>query len=99
MNLNISAGVQLKLANKIPPVSREQIIECFGNIEGQFLLDTRAVHQSDPPTVWFIAETNDGRKLKIAFIQRGTTVTIRTAYDPNPVELDLYARLGLGQTK
>jgi hypothetical protein len=99
VELIISAGVQTKLANKNPPVSRKQIIECFGNVEGKFILDTREEHQSDPATVWFIAETNDGRKLKIAFIQRGTTVTIRTAYDPNPVELEIYARLGLGQTK
>lgn len=98
MDLDISAGVQTKLANKNPPVRKEEIVECFGNRGGVFLKDTRGVHQSDPPTVWFIAETNFGRKLKIAFIQRGTKITIRTAYDPNADELRIYAKYGITQS-
>jgi hypothetical protein len=98
VELIISASVQVKLANKNPPVTREEILECFGNLAGKLLKDTRGTHQSDPPTVWFIAETNFGRKLKVAFIQRGATVTIRTAYDPNADELRIYAKYGITQS-
>lgn len=97
-NLQISASVQAKLAAKVPPVKRDEILQCFANREGKFLLDTREEHESDPPTRWFIAETNFGRKLKIAFIARGTVVTIRTAYDPNADELRIYSKYGLQST-
>ncbi len=94
-NLQISPSVQAKLAGKTPPVKRDEILQCFANREGKFLLDTREDHQSDPPTRWFIAETNFGRKLKIAFIARGQVVTIRTAYDPNEDELRIYSKYAM----
>jgi hypothetical protein len=49
-------------------------------------LDTREQHQSDPPTRWFISETDYGRKLKIVFINTDLGIVIRTAYDPNSEE-------------
>ncbi|CAB3753790.1 ADP-ribosyl-(dinitrogen reductase) hydrolase [Paraburkholderia humisilvae] len=94
-NLQISPSVQQKLAGKKPPVKQDEILQCFANREGKFLLDTREDHKSDPPTRWFIAETNFGRKLKIAFIPRGAVVTIRTAYDPNDDELRIYNKHGM----
>lgn len=98
-NLQISPSVQRKLAGKTPPVKRDEILECFANREGKFLLDTREDHQSDPPTRWFIAETNFGRKLKVVFIARGPVVTIRTAYDPNDDEMRIYSKYGMDATK
>lgn len=95
-NLQISPSVQQKLAGKTPPVKQDEILQCFANREGKFLLDTREDHKSDPPTRWFIAETNFGRKLKIAFIARGSVVAIRTAYDPNEDEMRIYSKYGLG---
>lgn len=79
MALVISLAVSVKLANKTPPVTQEEISQCFANREGAFLRDTRERHQSDPPTQWFIGETDFGRKLKVAFIPRGGNIVIRTA--------------------
>ena len=92
--LQISRSVLQKLAGKTPPVMPDEILECFANREGKFLFDTREDHQSDPPTRWFIAETNCGRKLKVAFIYRGQVVTVRTAYDANVDELRIYNKYG-----
>jgi len=87
-----------KLAGKIPPVTEDEIHQCFANREGRFLLDQREEHQSEPATRWFIAETNFGRKLKIAFIPRLPKVVIRTAYDANVDELRIYAKYGAATT-
>lgn len=94
-NLRISPSVLDKLAGKVPPVTQDEILQCFANREGKFLLDLREEHASDPPTRWFIAETNFGRKLKIAFIPREEIVTVRTAYSPNDTELRIYEKYGL----
>ena len=90
MPLKISHSVRAKLGNKNPPVTREEIEECFANRSGTYLEDTREQHKTDPPTKWFIAETYYGRKLKIAFIQKGANTIIRTAYDPNKNELRIF---------
>lgn len=91
MALVISAKIQEKLSNKQPPVTREQIEECFATRTGKrYLTDEREEHASDPPTKWFISETYYGRKLKVVFIQKGEDVVIRTAYDPNKEEIRIY---------
>lgn len=94
MALIISPKVRTKLANKKPPVTKEEIAQCFVNRTGKYLLDIREEHASDPPTRWFIAETHFGRKLKIAFILKGADITIRTAFDPNADELFIYHKYG-----
>ena len=43
-------------------VSKKEVEECFDNVIGNYLYDTRAKHKSNPRTQWFIAETNAGRK-------------------------------------
>jgi hypothetical protein len=90
VSLKISHSVRAKLGNKNPPVTREEIEACFANRSGTYLEDTREQHKTDPPTKWFIAETFYGRKLKIAFIQKGANTIIRTAYDPNKDELRIF---------
>jgi hypothetical protein len=92
MKIVISSKVQAKLSAKNPPVQLREIHECFTNRTSTYLLDTRENHQSDPPTRWFIAETHYGRKLKIVFILREGSLTIRSAYPPSEVELSVYAR-------
>ncbi len=92
MTLSISLKVRQKLARKTPSVSVPEIEQCFANRTGTYLIDTRESHQSDPPTKWFIAETDYGRKLKICFIQDGSTIIIKTAYDPNQDELRIYSK-------
>lgn len=95
MSLKISHSVRAKLGNKRPPVTREEIEECFANRSGTYLEDTREQHKSDPPTQWFIAETFYGRKLKIAFIQKDANTIIRTAYDPNKEEIRIFNKYSM----
>jgi hypothetical protein len=98
----ISEKVKAKLL-QVHTVTPEEVEQCFCNREGRFLFDLRPEHVSDPPTQWFVAETNKRRKLKVCFVARkvlddsGATTTrvdIRTAYEPNHIELDIYARHG-----
>ena len=91
MKLIISQGVRTKLSSKKPPVSEMEIVECFSNRSRTYLIDTRAKNLTNPLTRWFIAETNFGRKLKVAFIPTQAGVEIKSAYDPNEVELRIYA--------
>jgi len=93
-SLVMSQHVRSKLANKNPPVTREEILQCFANLNGNILYDTRSQHVTDPLTRWFIAETDYGRKLKIAYIPKNGDIIIKTAYDPDQEELRIYAKLG-----
>lgn len=88
-----SAEVQAKLA-VAHRVTMEEVSECFANRCGDFLADTREVHKSDPPTLWFVAETDHGRKLKIVFMHFGDRIVIRSAYEPNGDELRIYDKHG-----
>ncbi|MBI5333237.1 MAG: ADP-ribosyl-(dinitrogen reductase) hydrolase [Burkholderiales bacterium] len=92
-NLRISDAIAVKLRDK-HGVERREVENCFANREGRLLLDTRARHRTHPPTLWFIAKTNSGRLLKIVYIQEGRMVTVKSAFEPNEVELRLYARFG-----
>lgn len=94
MNLTISSGVRAKLSAKIPPVSESEILQCFANRQGKFLLDTRADNQTDPPTQWFLSETDFGRKLKVVFMLKDNSVVIKSAYDPNAEEARIYSKYG-----
>lgn len=97
MKLEISDAIREKLAKK-HGVTPDEIRQCFENRDGGFLEDTREQHRTDPPTQWFVAETNKRRKLKIAFIARqtrdGLRIFIRTAYPANSDEIRIYERLG-----
>ncbi len=92
--LSISHGVRTKLDHKTPPVTEKEIAQCFDNKCGVNLLDDREDNQTDPPTLWFIAETNRGRLLKIVYIFKNGTCHIKTAYDPNELEIALYDKYG-----
>lgn len=95
MALIISDGIAKKLTEK-HGVNRDEIIQCFANREGGMLLDRREEHATDPPTQWFVAETNYGRRLKIVFVQSGRDVHIKTAYDPNGDEVRIYNKFAKG---
>ena len=93
MNLKISPKVRSKLRTR-HSVREEEIQECFASREGVFLKDTRESHQTNPPTVWFISETDNGRLLKVVFVQGKNGETfIKTAYEPNSIEIGLSNRL------
>lgn len=57
------------------------------------MTDTRLDHVTDPPTRWFIAETDMGRKLKVVYIRTDSGIAVKTAYPPNQVELEIYAKV------
>jgi hypothetical protein len=91
MGLFISSAVRKKLLLK-HNVNESEVIECFANREKSFLKDTREDHDTDPPTLWFVAETDFGRKLKIAFMHHASEnkYTIKTAYPANSDEIRIY---------
>lgn len=100
MRLNISTKVRNKLHEK-HGVNEEKIVQCFSSREKGFLEDEREDHKTDPPTQWFIAETDYGEVLKIVFIFEEITdenentikvVTIKTAYKPNTKEISIYEK-------
>lgn len=93
-NLIISEKIQLKLDGKSPPVERREVIQCFQNRSGKLLYDTRPDHLSNPLTLWFLALTNAGRLLKVAYIPRDGNMYLRSSYDPNPTEVLIYKKYG-----
>ncbi len=88
-NLVISEKTLEKLRDK-HKVERREVEQCFENIDGPLLIDTREEHKSDPATLWFISKTNKDRLLKVAYIQRGSKIYLRTCYDPNQEEVKIY---------
>lgn len=88
----LSYNIRMKLAGKTPPVSENDIAECFANRCRTLLKDTREKHETDPPTMWFISENDYGRRLKICFIDDGTQFAIKSAFVPNEIEEQIYAR-------
>ena len=90
-SLRISQPTLEKLKNK-HRVSRREVEQCFENRCGQFLMDTREEHRSDPPTLWFVAPTSQGRLLKIVFIYRDGFVHLRSAYEAEQLAQDIYNR-------
>ncbi len=96
MALRISAKVRKKLANE-HGVTEDEIIQCFANRCGKVLMDTREGNKTDPPTWWFIAETDHGKFLKIVFMHDVETndIHIKTAYEPNSTEKYLYQQHGM----
>lgn len=93
MALKCSSAVKQKLAQK-HGVSLEEVQQCFTNREGNLLEDIREEHKTDPPTQWFIAETDYGRRLKVAFMLKGGDIIVKTAYEPNETEERIYRKFG-----
>jgi uncharacterized DUF497 family protein len=90
LNLNISDIVVKKLLKK-HDVNRAEVEECFLNRVKGLLVDIREEHKTTPPTLWFIAETDQGRLLKVVFIElKNGNYEIKTAYEPNKIEVDIY---------
>jgi uncharacterized DUF497 family protein len=89
MTLIASQKVQAKLLAK-HRVTMEEVCEALSDRPDYVVIDDREDHASDPPTYWFIAETNRGRRLKIVYIARGDDIFLRTAYPPDKVEIDLF---------
>ena len=90
MAIKISAKVKAKLHKK-HNVTEKEVEECFQSCEKSFLIDKRENHQTNPPTQWFISETDYGRLLKVVFIMNvDGDIEIKTAYEPNETEMYIY---------
>jgi hypothetical protein len=89
MRLVISQPVLRKLIEK-HRVTKAEVEQAFENRAGGLLRDTREEHLTDPPTWWFVSETDASRKLKVAYVQRGELVFLKTAYDANDDEKEIY---------
>lgn len=93
-NLEIHPAIVEKLKTK-HRVTVEEIHECFSNVTRGFLVDTREHNQTDPPTRWFIEETNMGRKLLVAFMHfpKSNKIIVKSAYEPDQSQLSNYKKL------
>ena len=87
--LVISPAILEKLETK-HQVSRREIEQCFENKEGEFVEDTREEHKTDPATLWFIAPTNNGRKLKVIFVFSNGNMYIKSAFDAKEGHIAIY---------
>jgi uncharacterized DUF497 family protein len=92
-NLLISDTVSEKIQTK-HSVNRSEVIQCFTNRSGKLLSDNREKHQTNPPTLWFIAKTNKNRALKIVYIQLDNKVLLKSAFEPNEIESEIYRKFG-----
>lgn len=91
VNIVISAKTLEKLRTK-HQVDRREVEQCFENIAGPLLIDDREDHKSDPPTLWFISRTNSDRLLKVAYIQNGAIITLKSCFEPNEIEMRIYSK-------
>lgn len=90
MALKVSKSVEEKLREK-HSVSVREVKQCFANLQGGALEDTRAQHRTDPVTQWFISETDKGRSLKVIFmVDREKNIIIKSAYPPEKAAVKIY---------
>ncbi|MEE1981365.1 DUF4258 domain-containing protein [Shewanella xiamenensis] len=91
MAIKMSKAVRDKLLHK-HGVHISEVYECFVNRTHTDLIDNREENRTDPPTKWFISETDKGLKLKVCYIQDGEDLFIKSVFPPNEVELAIYYR-------
>lgn len=88
----VSPAIRAKLSTR-HKVSVEEVFECFANGPPYTLQDNRPEHQTNPPTEWFIGETDSGRRLKVMFVIEDEDVYIKSAYEPSEAVINLYEAL------
>ena len=88
-NLVIAPAIREKLTTD-HGVKEGEVHECFMNRVGPYLDDEEEEHQTDPPTEWFLAETDKGRLLKVIFVCRDGNIYLKSAYDANPKTIRIY---------
>ncbi len=92
MEITFSPEIQKKLLTK-HNVRMEEVEQCFYNRRGKLLEDTRENHKTNPPTLWFVAETDKRRKLKVVFILDGD-IRVKSAYDADETSIRIYKKCG-----
>ena len=90
MKLFISPRIREKLANKQPPVTEEEITQCFANRTRTQLTDTREEHATTPHTRWFVAPTDYGRMLKVMYVPINNDIQIKSAYSATTQIIRIY---------
>ena len=93
-NLTVHPNIIEKLRVK-HKVEVSEVEECFANVTKGFLIDTREDYETDPPTRWFIEETNKGRKLLVAFMHfvDKNEIVLKSAYKPDAQQMKTYNKL------
>jgi hypothetical protein len=88
-NLIISPAMEAKILDK-HGVRRVDIEECFCNKDGEYLEDTRTENKTNPPTLWFIANTHKDVVLKVVIVFEDEKIYLKTAYPPDENEIRIY---------
>lgn len=88
----IDQAIQQKLRIK-HNVACSEVMECFANVTLGFLEDTREDHKTDPPTYWFVEQTDAGRNLFVAFMKVGDEIVVKTAFEPTEARIKLYKKV------
>ena len=90
LQLLASKAVKEKM-ERFHNVSFIEVEEAFFLHRGKEIEDARAQHKTNPPTTWFVAETFDGRLLKVVIINYfdDEVAVLRTAYEPSEFEVRL----------
>ncbi len=88
-----SEAIENKLAER--NITLDDVIQCFNNRSGKFLIDDREEHKTDPPTLWFISTTDVNRTLKVVFMYFADNqeAHVKSAYDANSKVVALYEKL------
>ncbi|MEX0963362.1 MAG: ADP-ribosyl-(dinitrogen reductase) hydrolase [Pseudohongiellaceae bacterium] len=94
MNFIFSQDIRKKLALK-HEVSTEEVEQCFWNRSGGLVEDDREDHKTNPPTYWFVSETDKKRRLKVIFVQDGEKVFIKSAYDATIKIIKIYEKFAV----
>ncbi|MFM9913105.1 MAG: hypothetical protein ACKVN9_06205 [Methylophilaceae bacterium] len=90
MAIIISEKILKKITDEKHSVSRREVEQCFENIDGSFLTDTREDHVTNPVTLWFVAPTNKNRLLKIMFVFDNGDFYLKSAYDATDEIVRIY---------
>ena len=90
--LKISSKIEEKLKCK-HNITVDEVIEAIGNAKGRPIEDTAEDHKTNPPSDWFISQTDKGRTLKIVIIFRNDDVYLKTAFDAKLSHIKLFEEL------
>lgn len=93
MALIISDEIRSKLSIK-HGIEEREVEEAFANLDGEYLIDSREEHATNPPTEWFVASTNRGRLIKVIFVNDNGNIYLKSAYEPSDEVLRIYKKLG-----
>lgn len=90
--MRISPEIVEKLETK-HGVTPEEVYQCFLNRHGPYFLEERPQHKTNPPSWWFVAETDVQRVLMIVFVQYPDHFAIKSAFKPDAGQDEEYEEL------